>query len=419
MTAAAPLNGSVDDWLAWQLTLHASEMELGLDRVARVGQALGVIESDTQRVVIAGTNGKGSCAALIENLLRAEGASVGTYTSPHLWRYNERFRIDGAPVTDADLCAAFRAVEAARSDVSLTFFEYGTLAALWLFERHGVDFAVLEVGLGGRLDAVNIVDADVALITNIGLDHMDWLGPDREAIGFEKAGILRAARPALCCDRDMPRAVATQAERMGTPLQRIGHDFDIAVQDGGWWFTAGAHTVELATRPGVLADNLAGALVAVHGLTDEWPARSAIESACAAQARLPGRRERIDDILPIIYDVGHNAEAVAVLARDLAEQPVAGRTHVVLGMLADKPVETVIARLEKVADRFYFAGLDKIGSRGLDGPTLARRAGIQAPVFDNPDAALEAALAAGEAGDRVVVCGSFLTVAHARRQSPS
>lgn len=415
MSAAAPVNGSVAAWLEWQLTLHATEMDLGLERVGRVADALGLRAPAAGCVVVAGTNGKGSCAALIDTLLRAE-ARVGTYTSPHLWRYNERFCIDGAPVSDSALCAAFRAVESARGDVTLTFFEYGTLAALWLFVEAEVDYMVLEVGLGGRLDAVNIVDADVALITNIGLDHVDWLGPDRESIGAEKAGVMRAGRPAVCSDRERPRAIDAEAARRGAHLACIGTDFDIDTNGDNWHFFAGEQVIEIPAAPGVLADNLAAALTTVHALTGRWPAQKSVDCACRAQAGLVGRRECVDDILPIIYDVGHNAEAVAALVGDLVDRPVSGQTHVVLGMLADKPAKTVLAQLENIADRIYFAGLDGVSARGLSAAALAARGSRGGTCFDHPRAALDAALAAGRLGDRVVVCGSFLTVAHARRQ---
>jgi dihydrofolate synthase/folylpolyglutamate synthase len=418
VTARAPVNGNVDAWLEWQLGLHASEMDLGLERVGQVADALGVRSPGARCVVIAGTNGKGSCAALIDSLLRVE-ARVGSYTSPHLWRYNERFCIAGQPVTDAALCSAFRAVEAARSDVSLTFFEYGTLAALWLFADAAVDYAVLEVGLGGRLDAVNIVDADVALITNIGLDHVDWLGPDRERIGTEKAGVMRAGRPAICCDRDRSASIDAEAARRGARLACIGEDFDIDTSGAHWRFSCGAQSMHMPAAPGVLADNLAAALATVHALTGHWPVKESIARACRVQGGLVGRRERVDDILPIIYDVGHNAEAIAALVRELASQPVFGQTHVVLGMLAGKPVETVVAQLKNVADRFYFADLAGVSPRGLAAAALAARAAVDGVCFDHPRAALDAALKAGSAGDRVVVCGSFLTVAHARRQFPS
>lgn len=414
MSAAAPLAGSVDEWLDWQLALHDSEMDLGLDRVAEVARALELLPLTSRAVVIAGTNGKGSCAALIESLLAAAG-SVGTYTSPHLWRYNERIRIQGRCVNDGDLCQAFAAVEQARGDTSLTYFEYGTLAALWLFARARVDFAVLEVGLGGRLDAVNIVDADVALITNIGLDHVDWLGTDRDSIGIEKAGVMRAGRPAICADRRMPPAVAREAQRLGARLAVIGADFDIDRENGIWHWRYRKERRQVPTHPAVLPENLAGALCVTRDLGIS-PADSDIAAACASQARLPGRRERVDGNIPIIYDVGHNAEAVAVLASDMADHPITGQTHLVIGMLADKPVEAVGARLRAVADRFYPAGLDLLSPRGLTATELANRLACDAPIFANPKAALDAARAASRAGDRIVVCGSFLTVAHAGRR---
>ncbi|GAB3683060.1 bifunctional tetrahydrofolate synthase/dihydrofolate synthase [Salinisphaera aquimarina] len=420
MSAAAPLGGSVDEWLDWQSTLHASEIELGLARVAEVARRLNLLPLAGRSVVIAGTNGKGSCAALIESLLTGKGR-VGTYTSPHLWRYNERIRIDGTPVADADLRGAFVAVEQARGSTPLTYFEYGTLAALWLFAAYEVDFAVLEVGLGGRLDAVNIVDADVALITNIGLDHVDWLGPDRDSIGFEKAGVMRTGRPAICADRDMPATIGAQAAALAAPLWRIGHDFELEADAGTWHWRHAVRRLETPVNDSVLADNLAGAIAVYEALFDTLPTAENTARACRAQAALPGRRERVDGMLPIIYDVGHNGEAVAVLARYLADHPVSGKTHLVLGMLADKPVETVGGILDDVGDQFYLAGLDGISPRGLSSGELAARLGREreARMFEDPKRAQQAALTAGVAGDRVVVCGSFLTVAHAREQCPS
>lgn len=415
MSATATAERTLEDWLAWQLTLHASEMDLGLDRVSRVAERLGCLPLSARTVVIAGTNGKGSCAALLDSLLSVHGR-VGTFTSPHLWRYNERIRIDGEQARDGDLCLAFAAIEEARGDISLTYFEFGTLAALWLFAREGVDYAVLEVGLGGRLDAVNIVDADVSLITNIGLDHIDWLGGDRESIGKEKAGILRTDRPAVCADRDMPASIADAAARLELSLARIGRDFDLVCQDHAWYFQQGdGSSVTIPLFDGVLVDNLAAVLAVHQALLGDLPTLDAIASACEAQYRLPGRRERIDGSPAIIYDVAHNAEAVAVLVDDLQAHPVFGQTHVVLGMLADKPVARVVELLAPVATRFYLAGLDALSTRGLSAGTLAARAGLgDSACFGDPAAALQGALAVADNADRIVVCGSFLTVAEAR-----
>lgn len=414
MTRTAPFGGSLAEWLDWQLALHSREIDLGLERIRIVARRLGVLPFSARSVVIAGTNGKGSCARLLESFLNGQGRCVGTFTSPHLWRYNERIRVNSVDVPDADLCTVFTAVETARRDVSLTFFEYGTLAALWLFKRAAVDFAVLEVGLGGRLDAVNIVDAEVALITNVGLDHTDFLGDTREAIGAEKAGILRAGRPAVCADRAVPESVTEQARVLGAPLYRLGCAFDM-VDSGhwrGWGGRAATWPAEAAT--GVLDDNLA-AVLAVMALLDEMPDMATITQACRAQEALHGRREQVDGDVSIIYDVGHNVEAVTVLVAFLQEHPISGATHVVIGMLSDKPVEAAGAVLAQVADYFYAANLAALSPRGLDSHTLAARLGRNAAESNSPAAALGAAQTAARPGDRIVVCGSFFTVAHARR----
>lgn len=411
-----PHGGTLAAWLDWQTRLHSHRIELGLERVRQVAERLHVLPLQARSVIIAGTNGKGSCAWLIEALLRDRGHRVGSYTSPHLWRYNERVRIDGAEAGDAALCSAFEAVEAARANVNLTYFEFGTLAALWLFQRSKLDYAVLEVGMGGRLDAVNIVDADVALITNIGIDHAAFLGDTRAAIGHEKAGIMRTNRPVVCADRDMPQSIAAHADNIGAQLYRIGCSFD--VDDRGWrgWAERTMHWA--ASLPDhVVPENLAAAL-AVTALLGALPrTEEAVSRACTAQRGLHGRREIVEDGgVSVIYDVGHNAQAIAVLVAWLRNHPVPGATHVVIGMLADKPVEAVAAMLAPVTGHFYAADLAAINNRGVDAATLARRVGHGAAPSDSPRAALAAARARARTGDRIVVCGSFYTVAHARRE---
>lgn len=404
---------TLDEWLDWQLRQHPQEIDLGLERVAAVADALLLRVPAARTIVVAGTNGKGSTAALVAGLIGARGR-VGVFTSPHLWRYNERVAIDGQPVEDHIIVAAFEAIESARGDTPLTYFEYGTLAALWIFAEHAVDYRVLEVGLGGRLDAVNIIDADVALITQIGLDHTDWLGTDRESIGYEKAGILRPDRPAFCSDRSMPASIAAQAGRLGTPLAVIGHDFDIRASDATWRWQDAKRAIDIEPHEAVWRDNLALALAGVLALgvavTSDDVAR-----ACTAQARLPGRREVVDAPIPIIYDVGHNADALALLADTLTRHTVEGRTLVVIGMLEDKPVETVAALLESFTTGFFPVGLDSISPRGLSGASLACRLGVDEDTYPDPAAGLAAAQAVAIQGDRIVVCGSFFTVAQARR----
>ena len=225
---------SLADWLSYLEQLHPTAIDMGLERSREVARRLGLGRPAKRVVTVTGTNGKGSTCALLAELLREQGLSVGVYSSPHLLRYNERVRIDGVEAGDAQLCDAFSAVEAARGEISLTYFEMGTLAAFWLFERAGLDFAVLEVGLGGRLDAVNLIDADLALITSIGLDHADWLGDTRESVAFEKAGILRAGKPALCGDLDPPQPLLEQVAALGAPLYLRGRDYDLALADHGW-----------------------------------------------------------------------------------------------------------------------------------------------------------------------------------------
>ncbi|MGN8157276.1 bifunctional tetrahydrofolate synthase/dihydrofolate synthase [Salinisphaera sp. RV14] len=399
-------------WLDYQQAMHPSEIELGLGRVRSVADRLGLMPPPHATITVAGTNGKGSCVALVAGLIGVR-ARVGCYTSPHLWRYNERIAIDGEPVGDAALIAAFETVEAARGGTSLTFFEFGTLAALVIFRRMAVDVAVLEVGLGGRLDAVNIVDADVALITQIGLDHTDWLGDTREAIGREKAGIMRAGRPALCGDRRPPDSIAAAATACGAHLACLGRDFELTCAPQRWTWSDGATCLDIVPHAAVHPDNLALA-IAGAGAAGYRPGAEDIRRACARQALLPGRREVIDAPIAIIYDVGHNEDAVALLAESLQQRPVSGRTHVVLGMLADKPVEAVGRRLMPWADALYPAGLDGLSTRGLTGEALAARLRHAGPVHASPEQALAAAQAAAVPGDRIVVCGSFFTVAQAR-----
>lgn len=415
MTALAASQTRLDDWLDWLLAQHSQEIQLGLERVRTVAEALALLPVTVPSVIVAGTNGKGSTATLVAGLAGASGR-VGLYTSPHLWRYNERITINGEPVSDGEIVDAFEAIEAARADVSLTYFEFGTLAALWIFAQRSVDYIVLEVGLGGRLDAANIVDADVALITQIGLDHCDWLGSDRESIGHEKAGVLRRDQRAFCADRNQPASIAAQAARVGADLALIGADFDIDNTGDDWLYRRGDQLrLKLAPHGAVIPENLALAMAGVQALGLTLDA-TRVTNACAAHARLAGRREVVDGPVPIIYDVGHNVDAVNALMTTLARQPVTGRTHIVIGMLADKPVAAVGDVLATIADYFYPVGLAGINARGLDAASMAERLGQPASnAFDNPQAGLQAARDAAAPGDRIVVCGSFFTVAQARR----
>ncbi|MGH8505828.1 MAG: bifunctional tetrahydrofolate synthase/dihydrofolate synthase [Stenotrophobium sp.] len=406
-------NSNLADWLRWQEGAHPRAIELGLERVRAVAARLQLPDTRIKTLTVAGTNGKGSSATLAAEIYRAAGYRVGLYTSPHLYRYNERVAINGDSVNDADLCRAFATVEAARGEIGLTYFEYGTLAALWLFREAALDIQVLEVGLGGRLDAVNLVDADAALITNIGLDHTDWLGPDRESIGYEKAGVMRAGRPAICADPQPPASLLRHAGSLGLRMALIGRDYDYGVADRGWNWRSHAAQSKHLPMPGLSGRaqlrNAAGVLMAVQTLQQTLPVADAAIRTALPALRLPGRYQRIGDV---ILDVGHNAEAGAVLADNLRAESITGRILMVLGMLADKPAETYANSLADCVHVFYTAGL--AGPRGQSGATLAARlhaAGLNGVACADVDAAYALARTDAHDGDVIVVAGSFLTVA--------
>lgn len=410
---------SLSDWLSWQERLNPRAIELGLERSRTVAERLGLLPPACVTATIGGTNGKGSSATLAAGIWQAAGYKVGRYLSPHLLRYNERIAVDGVDVPDDAICAAFAAIDAARGELLLTYFEFGTLAALWLFREARVDVQVLEVGLGGRLDAVNIVDADAALVTNIGLDHTDWLGPDRESIGHEKAGIFRTGRPAICAEAAAPASVERHAEAIGAHWQCAGANFAAGWAGDGWnWQGRGAAYARLPmpALPGAMQiDNASGVLALVTALQERLPvSRSAIEAGLRGLS-LAGRYQRLDGL---ILDVAHNVESAAVLVAQLRAEPCAGQTRVVLGMLSDKPVAAVCATLAAVANHVHCASLPP--PRGLPAEQLAgvaRGSGISASSHGTVAEALQAARAAAGAQDRIVVCGSFLTVAAALEEA--
>ncbi|MGW8309870.1 MAG: bifunctional tetrahydrofolate synthase/dihydrofolate synthase [Thiogranum sp.] len=409
---------SLQDWLTWQESLHPVAIDLGLERVARVADRLVCRTPAPVTVTVAGTNGKGSSVALLEAILRRAGHRVAAYTSPHLHRYNERLRFDGEPVGDAALCEAFARVDAARGDDSLTYFEFGTLAALDLMSRRRPDVALLEVGLGGRLDAVNIVDADVALITGIGIDHTDWLGADRDAIAREKAGIMRPGRPVICGDRDPPAALNSEAGRLGAPLALAGHDFAIARDDRGWSWRGRFLRLEGLPEP-VLPGahqkgNAAAVLAVLEVLQPRLPVPRAAVVAGLREAVLPGRIQCIAGAVEQVLDVSHNAQAAAALAQWLETTPAPGRCHAVVGMMRDKDAASFLQPLLPHVDHWYVTGLQlaRAGPSEWLATELAGLAGAAGVTTcaRMPDA-LSAVQGALEAGDRVLVCGSFHTVA--------
>ena len=398
---------TLDDWLARIERLHPQEIELGLERIRAVAERLVVLRFSCPVITVAGTNGKGSTVTLIERLARDGGFRTGLYTSPHILRFNERVRVNGVAVADLDLCRAFEAVEAARADVALTYFEFTTLAALWLFQSAGLDLLVLEVGLGGRLDAVNIVDPDVAVITSIGLDHQDWLGDDREQIAREKAGILRAGRPLLFAAADMPVSIQQCADAGGAMLMRAGVEFGAEAGAVYWQQGGQSQRCEAAEVP-LGRDNLAAALQALS-LVGRLPEDIA---AVAAQTRLAGRCQRLcRQGVDWYLDIGHNREA---LQRFLGLLPApAGRRRAVFAMLADKPAEAVIGDFIQAVDSWYLATLT--GPRGRSAAALAALFPPSGTLrcFESVAAAVQAAGQDCSEGDQVLVFGSFHTVSEA------
>ncbi len=401
---------SLDEWLAWQEGLNPRTIDLGLERVGQVWRRLGR-RLAMPVITVAGTNGKGSTIAFLEAILGAAGFSTGSYTSPHLHRYNERIRLQGRPVDDDRIMAAFAAIDQARGDVPLTYFEFGTLAALWILAEAQVDAALLEVGLGGRLDAVNLVDADIAVITTIDLDHQQWLGNDREAIGREKAGIMRPGRPVVLSAHEMPRSLIDSARGLGAPLYRSGREFQVVPQEKGWLWR-GPQGVEFELPPPGLPgrhqlDNAAGAVMAVSLLNDRLPVSEAALAAGIAGARLTGRQQRLEQRgVTWLLDVAHNPEAAAALAAALAAEPVAGEVHLLLGILADKAADAMIEILAPRVDHWHYLSLP--GERGRSAEALAALHPGQ--VHHTPQAAVTALAEKARPGDLVVAAGSFLTV---------
>ncbi len=415
---------TLDEWLAYQERVNVRSIELGLDRVRAVWQRMGAPAPARRVITVGGTNGKGSTVAMLEAMLSAAGQRVGCYTSPHLLHYRERVRIDGADADDNLLIASFERIEAARGDISLTYFEFGTLAALDLFARADLDVAVLEVGLGGRLDAVNIVDADVAIITTIDLDHMDWLGPDRDTIGVEKAGIARAGRPAIIGELDPPAGLIQALGRVGARMERAGADFTVERLAKGWrWRHLDGSTLALpapALAAPVQYANAAAAIAALHALRAIDTPLAAIDLEAVASiglrtARVAARLQSLGGDPVLVVDVGHNPQAARALADWLDAQP-GGRTHAVYGALSDKDVGGVIQALGSRIDHWHLAGLERDTPRGLSASVLAEQLKLALPqahfdVHENVSAALAAARAAAQPGERVLAFGSFFVAA--------
>lgn len=406
-------------WLDHIAQIHQTRIELGLDRIAVVRERMALVLPGTI-LTVGGTNGKGSCVRALECIYLEAGYSVAAYTSPHLISFTERLRLNDAVLADALWCAAFSAVEAARGDVSLSFFEFTTLAAFWLIQQHDVDIVLLEVGLGGRLDAVNIIDPAVALLTSIDLDHQSWLGETRDAIGQEKAGIFRAGRPAVVGDLDPPASVLAQASALGATLYCAGRDFKLTVDPQDpmlWTWESFGVRVERLTSPGIKPQNAATALMAVTTLQSERPVSEAVIRRGLLKARLPGRFEVRDGPPVCILDVAHNPASAAYLAVQLRQAFPGYRFVAVFGMLGDKAMPETVQPMLELIFAWYVA--DLAVPRGAKAAQLAgiirEKTNKSCYTFSTVSQALTAAQRAACPGEpiAVVVFGSFHTVGEA------
>jgi len=426
---------TLEGWLNHLEGLHPkgqAGIELGLDRIRLVQAALGQTQT-CPVIIVGGTNGKGSTCAYLENIIDRAGYKVGCYTSPHLLAYNERVRLNGRPASDAALCAAFERVEAARQqagNVALTYFEFGTLAAWEVFAEANVEAAILEVGLGGRLDAVNAYEPDVAIVTTVALDHTDWLGPDRESIGFEKAGIFRAGKPALCADPNPPQRLLDHAAAIGADLRLIGRDFGFerpAAESNEnrlqwrWWCRSGDQLLKRALAyPGLRGPtqlyNAAVALAALEALGNQLPVTMQAIRPGLIETELSGRFQVVPGKPAIVLDVGHNPQAIRVLADNLSSMGFFDRTHAVLGMLNDKDIEGALLPLKGKVDVWHLCTLG--GPRGTSAEAMAEIVarnvmGGEVLCYPSPQAAMQAAKGQASESDRILAFGSFYTVAGA------
>ncbi|MBH1958051.1 bifunctional tetrahydrofolate synthase/dihydrofolate synthase [Polaromonas sp.] len=414
------------DWLAHCERLHPKSIDMGLDRVRAVAERMG-LKFDCPVITVAGTNGKGSTCAMLEAILMESGYRTGVYTSPHLVHFEERCRVRGDIVSATDLVAHFASVERARcqngDEISLSYFEFTTLAILQLLADAKLDVVILEVGLGGRLDAVNILDADCAVITSIDLDHMELLGNDREAIGFEKAGIMRAGRPVIVSDPVPPQSILDQAAKLGADLWRFGQDFNFSGDKLQWSWAAAkdkggrryAGLAYPALRGVNQLVNASGVLAALTALRERLPITAQAVRNGLSMVELPGRFQIIPGQPTLVLDVAHNPHSVAALTENLDAMGFYPCTHAIFGAMADKDVAPMLARIGPLIDKWYFTDLPTPRAASGEALCAAWQAGNSRPdatanAYKTPEAALAAAVLAANPTDRIVVFGSFYTV---------
>ena len=424
---------SLDAWLDWQSTLNPAEIDLGLERILDVLQRMGLANQFAcPLIMVAGTNGKGSVVSLLESMATAAGHNVACYTSPHIIRYNERIKINGEEIDDASLCQSFERIDQARGEIALTYFEFGTLAAIDLFMRAKPDLVIMEIGLGGRLDAVNVMEPDVSVITSIAIDHVDWLGDNREDIAREKAGIMREHKPTICGEPDVPSSLLEVAQQKSVELFQLGQQYKVEPSaSGNWGLQRSSGSMGDLPRPALQGEfqtgNAATAIMALQALAPRLVVSDDQIRQGLLDVHLQGRFEKLHDQPLVITDVAHNPHAVASLVAQLQSQTVEGATRIVIAMLADKPVDEVISLLLPVADYWYCAGLDT-ETRGLSAQVMSDKiehalnqneslaqspADVKLCPESTVKAAIEAAMRDVDPEDRIVILGSFYTVAAA------
>jgi dihydrofolate synthase/folylpolyglutamate synthase len=417
------LPGTLEAWLAHCERLHPKSIDMSLDRVRAVRDRLGLRFDTAAVVIVGGTNGKGSTCAMLESIAMQAGYRVGVYTSPHLVHFEERCRVQGSVVRAEDLLPHFEAVEAARAGQTLTYFEFTTLAILRLLSQAGLDFAVLEIGLGGRLDAVNVIDADCSVLTSIDLDHMEYLGPDRESIGWEKAHIMRPGRPAIVGDPMPPRSIIDHGERIGADLWLVGRDFRHTGDRQQWNWSGRAQRYNGLAFPALRGANqlinASGVLAALEALRPRLPVSAQAVRAGLALVDLPGRFQIVPGQPTLVLDVAHNPHSVATLAVNLDQMGFYPRTHAVFGAMRDKDLRPMLAQMAPLVDAWHFCSLDTpraLPSADLGAlwrevsAGLASRRDVPVALHDTPAAGLAAAVASADPADRIVVFGSFYTV---------
>ena len=414
---------ALDTWLDYIGAVHPATIALGLDRVSEVAQRM-KLPALPLVITVGGTNGKGSTCAMLERILLEGGYRTGCYTSPHLLRYNERVRLDGEEADDATLVASFERVEDARGDTPLTYFEAGTLAALAIFAERGVEAAILEVGLGGRLDAVNVVDADCAIVASVDIDHVSYLGDNRESIGFEKAGIFRPARPAIFGDRDPPASLVEQARAIGADLQVLGRDFDYQADANQWEFRGRRGVKRALPVPALRGSwqfrNASAALAALDELGERLPLSLGEIKRGLTLVRLPGRLQVLPGRPAVALDVAHNPQAARALSDGLLDMGFFENTYAVFAMLSDKDIGGVIDAIRSRIDRWFVAAAasERAASAALIARLLGERGLAESTrTFATVASALDAARREAGPNDRIVVFGSFYTVAEALRSA--